>query len=151
MGLRGVRVLGAAAAPCPDDVSPGRAFRPSEGVVGLFSLGAWERGSQMTSSLKSALAWSPMWAGVAPPLLEHRCLSWGPPPLSSQTASSISRSKLPTQGGVGVLASVSLPLGPWVWDPGSEEVDGNTLPTHSKMLPTQALDQETTQFFPTSN
>lgn len=107
----------------------------------------------MTSSLKSALAPSQMWAGgVAPsPLLEHRCLFWGPPLMSTQTASSVSRSKLPTQGGDGVLASVALPPGPWVWDPGSEEVDGNTLPTHSKVLPTQATDQETTQLFPTSN
>lgn len=83
----------------------------------------------MTSSLKSALARSQMWAGgVAPSLLEHRCLSWGPPLMSTQTASSDSRSQLPTQGGDGVLASVALPPGPWVWGPGSEEVDGNTLP-----------------------
>lgn len=85
----------------------------------------------MTSSLKSALAWSQMWAGgVAPSLPEHRCLSRRPPLMSSQTARSVSRSKLPTQGGDGSWHRWHCRGGPWVWDPGSEEVDGNALPTH---------------------
>lgn len=61
-------------------------------------------GARVTSSLKANLAWSQMWLeGVAlfPPL-EHRCLPWGSPLVSSLTASSVSEKReKPNQGGGG--------------------------------------------------
>lgn len=35
---------------------------PVVGVVGVFNLGCMREGARMTSSLKSDLAWSQMWA-----------------------------------------------------------------------------------------
>lgn len=40
----------------------GRAPESIEGVVGVFNLGCMREGARMTSSLKTDLAWSQMWA-----------------------------------------------------------------------------------------
>lgn len=61
-------------------------------------------GARVTSSLKANLAWSHMWLeGMALfPSLEHRCLPWGSPFLSSLTASSVlEKREKPNQGGGG--------------------------------------------------